>query len=143
MYPSPDRDHLSAGEHSPDMDSSFDYPQKGDTFARQLSSLPMPRSASDSDSDDENESSLGLVMERSAASSTVSLESTEQLDALQKANAELGRKLIEAERTLENRLNEHDMDLDEMQGRLEELKSELTSTKREEKELRTKEVRHA
>lgn len=139
MYPSPDRDHLSSGEHSPDMDSSFDYPQKGDTFARQLSSLPMPRSASDSDSDGENESSLGLVMERSAASSTVSLESTEQLDALQKANAELGRKLIEAERTLENRLNEHDMDLDEMQGRLEELKSELTSTKREEKELRTKE----
>lgn len=121
------------------MDSSFDYPQKGDTFVRQLSSLPMPRSASDSDSDGENESSLGLVMERSAASSTVSLESTERLDALQKANAELGRKLIEAERTLENRLNEHDMDLDEMQGRLEELKSELTSTKREEKELRTKE----
>lgn len=139
MYPSPDRDHLSSGEHSPDMDSSFDYPQKSDSFVRQLSSLPMPRSASDSDSDDENESSLGLVMERSATSSTVSLESTERLDALQKANAELGRKLIEAERTLENRLNEHDMDLDEMQGRLEELKSELTSTKREEKELRTKE----
>lgn len=103
----------------------------------------MPRSASDSDSDDENESSLGLVMERSAASSTVSLEATERLEALQKANAELGRKLIEAERTLENRLNEHDMDLDEMQGRLEELKSELTSTKREEKELRTKEVCNA
>ncbi|KAG2364561.1 hypothetical protein BDR07DRAFT_1482342 [Suillus spraguei] len=115
-YSSPDRDHLSSGEHSPDVDSSFDYPQKGHSFARQLSSLPMPHSASDSDSDDENESSLGL-----------------------KANAELGRKLIEAERTLENRLNEHDMDLDEMQGRLEELKSELISTKREEKELRTKE----
>ncbi|KAG1750268.1 hypothetical protein EDB19DRAFT_1679420 [Suillus lakei] len=138
-YSSPDRDHLSSGEHSPDMDSSFDYPQKGDNFARQISSLPMPRSASDSDSDGENESSLGSVMERSATSSTVSLEPMDRLDALQKANAELGRKLIEAERTLENRLNEHDMDLDEMQGRLEELKSELTSTKREEKELRTKE----
>ncbi|KAG1852942.1 hypothetical protein C8R48DRAFT_346450 [Suillus tomentosus] len=138
-YLSPDRDHLSSGEHSPDMDSSFDYPQKGDSFARQLSSLPMPRSASDSDSDGEHGSSLGLVTDRSATSSTVSLEHTERLEALQKANAELGRKLIEAERTLENRLNEHDMDLDEMQGRLEELKSELTSTKREEKELRTKE----
>lgn len=138
-YPSPDRDHLSSGEHSPDVDSSFDYPQKGHSFARQLSSLPMPHSASDSDSDGENESSLGLVTERSATSSTVSLEPTERLEALQKANAELGRKLIEAERTLENRLNEHDMDLDEMQGRLEELKSELISTKREEKELRTKE----
>jgi phage shock protein A len=64
----------------------------------------------------------------------------DRLDVLQKANTELGRKLMEAEKTLQNKLNEHDMDLDEMQGRLEELKSELTSTKREEKELRAKEV---
>ncbi|KAG1729832.1 uncharacterized protein EDB91DRAFT_801445 [Suillus paluster] len=138
-YSSPDRDHLSSGEHSPDMDASFEYPQKGDNFSRQISSLPMPHSASDSDSDGENESSLGLVMDRSATSSTVSLEPMDRLDVLQKANTELGRKLMEAEKTLENRMNEHDMDLDEMQGRLEELKSELTSTKREEKELRAKE----
>ncbi|KAG1875303.1 hypothetical protein C8R48DRAFT_406099 [Suillus tomentosus] len=101
----------------------------------------MARSASDSDSG-ENSPSLGLVTERSATSSTLSLEPTERLEALQKANAELGRKLIEAERTLGNRLNEHDMDLDWMQGRLEELRSGLTSTKREEKELRTKGVRN-
>ncbi|KAG1789859.1 uncharacterized protein HD556DRAFT_760183 [Suillus plorans] len=141
-YFSPDWDHLSSGEYSPDMDSFFDYPQKGNSFARQLSSLPMPRSASDSDSG-ENGPYLGLVTERSATSSTLSLKPTERLEASPKANAELGRKLIEAERTLENRLNinQHDMDLDEMQGRLEELKSGLTSTKLEEV-LRTKGVRN-
>lgn len=103
----------------------------------------MPSSTSDSDSDGENESALGLVLDRSATSSTVSLEPMDRLDALQKANTELGRKLMEAEKTLQDKLMEHDMDLDEMQGRLEELKSELTATKREEKELRTKEVWYA
>lgn len=72
----------------------------------------------------------------------MSLEPTERLEALQKANAELGCKLIEAESTLGNRLNEHDMDLDEMQGHLEELKGGLTSTKWEEKDLRTKGIRN-
>jgi len=66
----------------------------------------------------------------------------DRLDALQKANTELGRKLMEAEKTLQDRLMEHDMELEDMQERLEELKSELTSTKREEKELRSKEVRY-
>ncbi|OAX32911.1 hypothetical protein K503DRAFT_869881 [Rhizopogon vinicolor AM-OR11-026] len=138
-YSSPDRDHNSSGEHSPDFDSSFEYQQGGDNFASRISSLPMPSSASDSDSDGENESMLGLVLDRSAASSTVSLEPLDRLDALQKANTDLGRKLMEAEKTLQNKLMEHDMDLDEMESRLEELKSELTSTKREEKELRSKE----
>ena len=103
----------------------------------------MPRrSASDpgTDSDSEDESSLGLVLDRSATSSTVSLEPLDRLDALQKANTELSRKLIEADRALQNKLMEHDNDLEEMQARLEELKTELTATKREEKELRAKEV---
>ncbi|OJA15153.1 hypothetical protein AZE42_04685 [Rhizopogon vesiculosus] len=138
-YSSPDRDYNSSGEHSPDFDSSFEYQQGGDNFASRISSLPMPSSASDSDSDGENESALGLVLDRSATSSTVSLEPLDRLDALQKANTDLGRKLMEAEKTLQNKLMEHDMDLDEMESRLEELKSELTSTKREEKELRSKE----
>lgn len=46
---------------------------------------------------------------------------------------------MEAERTLQIKLNEHDTELEEMQAKLEELKSELTATKREEKELRAKE----
>ncbi|KAI6108363.1 hypothetical protein F5141DRAFT_1189212 [Pisolithus sp. B1] len=150
-YVSPDREHdrghnpLSPNPLSPDLsfESSFEYPRRGsgpDLFLDDVSSLPLPRPpSSDGDSDSEDESSLGLVLDRSAASSTVSLEPLERLDVLQKANVELGRKLMEAERTLQIKLNEHDTDLEEMQARLEELKSELTATKREEKELRAKE----
>ncbi|KAH7921586.1 hypothetical protein BV22DRAFT_1122039 [Leucogyrophana mollusca] len=144
FYTSPDRDPHS-GDTSPDADASFDYPTRHDdhntNIMDSISSLPMPRSASDSDSDreDEDESALGLVLDRSAASSTASLAPLDRLDALQKANADLARKLVDAERTLQNKLLEHDVDLDEMQGRIDELRSELTATKREEKELRGKE----
>lgn len=137
---------MSPGTMSGDtsFEQSFDYPRGGaDAFINSISSLPMPRRSSDSgsDSDGEDESSLGLVLDRSATSSTVSLEPLDRVDALQKANAELSRKLMEADRALQNKLMEHDNDLEEMQARLEELKSELTATKREEKELRAKEVR--
>jgi TolA-binding protein len=107
-----------------------------------ISSLPLPRhptSDSDPESDGED-STLGLVLDRSAASSTVSMEPHDRVDALQRANAELGRKLMEAERTLQGKLNDHENELEEMQGRLEEVRSELSATKREEKELRAKEV---
>ena len=102
----------------------------------------MPRKDDDSDSDsDIDEAPLGLVMDRSAASSTVSMDMEQRLDALQRLNTDLGRKLLEAERTLQNRLAEHEQELEEMQSRLEEARSELSATKREEKELRSKEVR--
>ena len=111
----------------------------GDSFINSLSSLPMPRSPGDSDSDIED-SSLGLVMDRSSASSTISLDVQDRLDVLQRANAEMSKKLMEAEKTLQNKLEEHEMELEEMQSRLEEVRSELSATKREEKELRSKEV---
>ncbi|CCL98646.1 uncharacterized protein FIBRA_00648 [Fibroporia radiculosa] len=118
-------------------ESSFD---EDDRFGSQISSLPMPRVSSDDDSeDDDDDSMLGLVMDRSAASSTVSLDLQERLEALQRMNTDLGRKLIEAEKTLQYKLAEHEMELEEMQSRLEEVKSELSATKREEKELRSKE----
>ena len=65
-----------------------------------ISSLPMPRAngngnGDDSDSDHED-SLLGLVIDRS----TVSLEPLDRLDAWQRANADLNRKCMEAERTL-------------------------------------------
>ncbi|KAF8440472.1 hypothetical protein L210DRAFT_859486, partial [Boletus edulis BED1] len=145
-YATPDRGRdasMSPGSMSPDtsIDQSFDYPRGGtDAFMDSISSLPMPRRPdSETDSDSEDESSLGLVLDRSATSSMISLEPLDRVDALQKANAELSRKLIEADRALQNKLTEHDDDLEEMQARLEELKSELTATKREEKELRAKE----
>lgn len=123
----------------PPSDNSFDGEQ---SFHDQISSLAMPRNGEDSDSDSEVEDQLlGLVMDRSAASSTVSLDMEQRLDALQRLNTDLGRKLLEAERTLQNRLAEHEQELEDMQIRLEEARSELSATKREEKELRSKEVR--
>ncbi|KAF9444455.1 hypothetical protein P691DRAFT_341899 [Macrolepiota fuliginosa MF-IS2] len=122
--------------------SSGEYDYRSDpdsSFGSAINSLPMPSSALDSDSDDEQDSSLGLVLDRNTASSTASMEPLERLDALQRTNAELGRKLMEAERTLRNRLAEHESELEEMQAKLEEMRSELSATKREEKELRSKE----
>jgi hypothetical protein len=136
QYGSPDRNILSK------LPDPLDLSQ---AMYDSVSSLPMPRAGTDSDSDgDDNydaDSSLGLVLDRSAASSTVSLEPQDRLDALQRANVDLGRKLMDAERTLQNKLADHESELEEMQGRLEEARSELSATKREEKELRSKEVR--
>lgn len=125
----------------PPSDNSFD--EEGIDFTTmRISSLPMPNHGSDSEDDSDNEFDLGLVMDmsRSAASSTVSLDMQERLDALGKTNSELGRKLMDAENTLQRKLMDHELDLEEMQLRLEEAKTELAATKREEKELRTKEV---
>ncbi|KAI0359798.1 hypothetical protein OH77DRAFT_1419125 [Trametes cingulata] len=122
----------------PPSDASFDDERD---FHEQISSLPLPRRSSD-DSDDDSEieeALLGLVMDRSAASSTVSMDMEQRLEALQRLNTDLGRKLVEAERTLQNRLADHEQELEEMQMRLEEARSELSATKREEKELRSKE----
>lgn len=120
----------------------YDYRgrRNDDAFMQSVSTLPMPRGSDDSDSESEEDSSLGLVLDRTTTSSTVSMEPMDRLDALQRANTELGRKLMDAERTLRNKLSEHELELEDMQGRLEEMRSELSATKREEKELRSKEV---
>jgi TolA-binding protein len=107
-------------------------------FVHSISSLPMPRTGTDSDEDDD--SALGLVVDRSTASSTVSMQPDDQTEAVTRANVDLRRRLAEAEKTLQNRLSEHESELEELQGRLEEMRSELNATKREEKELRSKEV---
>ncbi|GLB40717.1 hypothetical protein LshimejAT787_0805880 [Lyophyllum shimeji] len=126
-------------DHTIDANPLYDYRgARTDDIMKGISSLPMPRSA-DSDSDGEEDSILGLVLDRSAASSTVSLEPMDRLDVLQRANAELSRKLMEAEKMLQNKLMEHESELEDMQGRLEEMRSELNAAKREEKELRAKE----
>jgi hypothetical protein len=125
---------------TPELDDD-DYTRTAEHFKSSISSLKMPGlGADDSDSDGEDEV-LGLVLDRSTTSSTVSMEPLERLEALQRANTELGKKLVEAEQTLQNKLTEHELELEEMQSRMEEVRSELSATKREEKELRSKEVR--
>jgi DNA repair exonuclease SbcCD ATPase subunit len=98
----------------------------------------MPHSGED---DENDEPEFGLIMERSAASSTVSMEDAERLDALRKVNDELRKKLVDTERTLQRRLEEHEHELEDLQDTLDEARSELTASKRDEKELRSKEVR--
>ncbi|OCH85171.1 hypothetical protein OBBRIDRAFT_860400 [Obba rivulosa] len=145
---SPERDntyrapaHNGTGLMSPPpsdlSESSFDEERR---FLDGVNTLPMPRSPGSDDSDEEVEdSTLGLVIDRSTASSTVSMEMHERLDALQRANTHLAEKLMQAERSLQDKLMDHEQELEEMQSRIEELRAELSATKREEKELRSKE----
>ena len=135
--------HFDHGYSSPDDSNNHtmrrsrsQYGYYDDSFD---SSVPIPR-ASTSDSDDEDEIDAGLVLDRNNASS-ISLELHDRLDALQRNNEELSRKLLEAEKTLQDKLANYDMELDEAQHKLEELRSELSASNREEKDLRTKDVR--
>ena len=111
-----------------------------EAFDDTVTKLPMQCMSADSDSDDsEDDSVLGLVFDHSTTSSTASMEPLERLDALQWTNADLAKKLVDAERTLQRKLADHEIELEEMDARLEEAKSELSAANREEKELRSKE----
>ncbi|KAL0574426.1 hypothetical protein V5O48_007529 [Marasmius crinis-equi] len=106
-------------------------------FIDSINSLPMPRRGDDSD--EEDESALGLVMERQHTASTVSLEPLDRLELLQRTNNELSKKLQDAENTLQRKLNDHETELEELTNKVDELNAELHATKKEEKELRSKE----
>ncbi|KAJ3507753.1 hypothetical protein NLJ89_g6129 [Agrocybe chaxingu] len=112
------------------------------SFDNAVSSLPMPRGPGGSDSDEEDDLAAALVPDRQMAASLVSMEDHERMEALQRNNEELGRKLMDAERTLQNKLEEHEVELEETHARLEELRSELSASNREEKELRAKDSRN-
>ena len=131
-YSSPDDNNYTM--RRPRTQFGYDY---NDSFE---SSVPMPR-ASNSDSEDEDEIDAGLVLDRNNTNSTISLELHDRLDALQRNNEELSRKLLEAEKTLQDKLANYDLELDEAQHKLEELRIELNSSNREEKDLRAKDVR--
>jgi len=137
--------HLDHGYSSPD-DSNYTMRRPRSQYGYNYndsfeSNVPMPR-ASNSDSDDEDEIDADLVLDRNNASSTISLELHDRLDALQRNNEELSRKLLEAEKTLQDKLANYDVELDDAQHKLEELRIELSASNREEKDLRTKDVRN-
>ncbi|KAF7325703.1 hypothetical protein MKEN_00420500 [Mycena kentingensis (nom. inval.)] len=115
------------------LDEDLDF-----TLRQGLNSLPMPRN-NDSDSDSDDEARVDMIMDRSAASSTVSMMPQDRLDALQRINEDLARKLMEAERTMQRKMAEHESLHEELQMRLDEVNNELSAAKREEKELRAKE----
>ncbi|KAH8831241.1 hypothetical protein DL96DRAFT_1667632 [Flagelloscypha sp. PMI_526] len=131
------RYNTNNGYSSPE--EGYDPSSSHEHFMASISSLPMP-SHEDDDYDhmnDDEDDTLGLIHDR--RSSTISLEPLDKVDVLQKTNDELSRKLMEAERSLTQRINEHENELEDLQARLDEVRSELTATKREEKELRSKE----
>lgn len=74
------------------------------------------------------------------ASPTHSATNEERIEALQKANASLSKKLRECNRELEHKLSEHDAEVEELQQRVEDLKTELAAVRREEKELKVNEA---
>ncbi|KAJ7759368.1 hypothetical protein DFH07DRAFT_884301 [Mycena maculata] len=116
-------------------EQDYDY-----TLRQGLSSLQMPRgSDSDSDSDDSDGADMVMDHDRSAASSTVSMMPHERVEALQRINDDLARKLADTERMMQRKLAEQEAEFEDLQVKLEETRNELSAAKREEKELRSKE----
>jgi chromosome segregation ATPase len=109
------------------------------SFLSSISSLPAPKQDGDSDSDEEVENVL--VYERSLVPSNASMDSQERVDVLNKTIDELRKKLVDTEKGLNRKVNDLEMELEEAQEKLEELKTELVAGRKEEKELKSKEVR--
>ncbi|KAG8926942.1 hypothetical protein FRC02_008571 [Tulasnella sp. 418] len=96
----------------------------------------------DSDRHDGSDNEVSSILDvRTNASSFSSFTSPEErLDALQRVNSELNRKIQENERQFQRKLADMESEMEELQIKLEETKSELISTRKEEKDLRQKEV---
>ena len=62
------------------------------------------------------------------------------IEALQRANEELTKKKQEAEDALHRKIAEAEQEYADLSMALEQVRTELSATKREEKELRSKEV---
>lgn len=109
------------------------------------SSPPISDSNSDSDDDGHDEDPEATIHSRQRIHtvSTTSLMASpeERLEALQRTNAELAKKVRDVSRELENKLSDHEGEIEEMQTRIENLRSELSASKRDGKELRIKAVR--
>ncbi|KAG8878873.1 hypothetical protein FRB98_005926 [Tulasnella sp. 332] len=107
-----------------------------------LLSLHMVPSSS---SDDEDTASIngGMIVDhtRSLASSNASSMTTpeDRLEVMRRAKAELERKLKENEKALLERLSEREQEIEDLESRVDELKTELAASRKEEKELKAKE----
>lgn len=68
--------------------------------------------------------------------------SGDRYEDLERIHEETVKKLKELQRTLDQKMADHESEIEEMLVRKEELEAELASSKRDEKELRLKEVRN-
>lgn len=95
-----------------------------------------PTSASDSEDDDDgDEPTMSIMLDQNR-------KALEREEVLQRTNEDLKRRVAEQDRILQQRIGEHEAELERMEILLEETKSELSLSKREEKELRAKESRY-
>lgn len=134
------------GLMSPPPSDQSDLSLELDERSLRRTTLTMVRRSADSDSDgedgpspDDDDTTYGPRRMRQA--SNASLSPHEQVEALEKVNDELRKKLMDVEDSLQRKLREHEGDLDSMQQRIDELEVELSLARRQEKELKSKEVR--
>jgi predicted RNase H-like nuclease (RuvC/YqgF family) len=102
--------------------------------------LPSRRGPDEENDDEDDDDNDGVPIWHGRGLSNASMEDETLIQALKSANIELNKKLKEAEDTLERRIAEYDEELGELTNRIEDLKSELNSAKRDDKELRAKDV---
>lgn len=88
----------------------------------------------DEDEDYDYTARLGRIDTKSSNS----LVPEDRYESLARMNDELSRKLMDAERTLTSKLEASDLELADLESRLEEMRQELAAKNREEKELRAK-----
>lgn len=72
--------------------------------------------------------------------SMFSVNTSDRIDELERIREEQTKKLKEVQRTLEDKMATHELEMEEMLVQKEELEAELASSKRDEKELRLKDV---
>ena len=95
-----------------------------------------------SGSSDSETASMTDMLTRPHTASDASLSTPEErIEALQRVNAELHKKLKDNDRMLLARLQERELEIEDLQGRLEELRTELQTAQKDQKELRQKGVR--
>lgn len=118
-------------------ETSFDAAMQAN-FARGRSPY-----SSDSDSDGEEDDDMTMAVRYprdSISSTTSSIMMEERLEALQKVNEELRKKLKEAEDNLKHRMEDSDDQLHSLEVELQEAHDALSAFKRQEKDTKQKEV---
>ena len=93
-------------------------------------------------SQDELESSFHgrFSSEPTSIFSSSTTASGDRFEDLERVHEETTKKLKDLQRTLDQKMADHESEIEEMLSQKEEIESELASSKREEKELRLKDV---
>ena len=85
-------------------------------------------------------STLDGILPTNASSFSSYTSPEERLDALQRANSELNRKILENERQFQRKLADMESEMGELQIKLEETRGELVAIREKEKFFRQKQA---